>query len=212
MNVKRLSAIAYGHFAIDVLNSSIAIILTYLSGQFDLSVSQIGFGSMMYVFSASLTQPFFGLLADRVRGRWMGAIGLLWTITFYALIPFATDYRSLIAILVLAALGSAAFHPVGIVNASDAGGRYPTTATSIFFLLGQSGLALGPVISGILLQRFGLIALPAIALVMTPAVLVMAIYLRQPMGGDAPHAHPTGSVGPDATISDNIEMLGAFGS
>ena len=68
MNAKRLGAISFGHFAIDILNSSIAIILVSVSQQWDLSNSQIGFGAMVYTFAASLTQPFFGLLADRWRG------------------------------------------------------------------------------------------------------------------------------------------------
>jgi FSR family fosmidomycin resistance protein-like MFS transporter len=189
MHRKRLFAIGYGHFAIDILNSSIAIILTSLSGQFDLSVSQIGFGAMAYTFSAALTQPLFGMLADKLRGRWMGAAGLLWTIVFYSLIPLATNYWMLVTILMLAALGSAAFHPVGVVNASHAGGRRPATATSVFFLLGQTGLALGPVISGYALQHYGVAALPVIALAMTPAVLFMVAYLRQPTEAHDAHDH-----------------------
>ena len=185
MNYKRLASISYGHFAIDILNSSIAIILTSVSSDFDLSVSQIGFGAMIYTFAAAFSQPLFGLVADRLRGRWLGAIGLAWTILFYALAAFAPNYPVLITLLTIGALGSGAFHPVGIVNAADAGGDYPTSSTSIFFLLGQSGLALGPIVSGIVLQNMGLSGLPYIALAMTPAVVMMAIFLNEPMADHA---------------------------
>ena len=70
---------------------------------------------------------------------------------------------------------------MGIVTAAHAGRTYRTSATSIFFLMGQSGLALGPIISGIVLQRMGLAGLPYIALAMTPAVIMMALYLRDPI-------------------------------
>lgn len=181
MYIKRLTSIALGHFSIDVLNSSIAVILTVLSGKFDLSISQIGLAAMIYTFAASLTQPLFGMLADYLKGRWLAAISVAWTGIFYAIAAFAPSYPLLVATLTIGALGSGAFHPVGMVNAASAGGKYPTTATSIFFLLGQSGLALGPMSAGLLLQYLDItVGLPLLALTVVPAVLMMAIYLRHP--------------------------------
>jgi FSR family fosmidomycin resistance protein-like MFS transporter len=182
MNVRRLSAVAFGHFSIDVLNSSIAVILTILSGKFDLSISQIGLAAMIYTFAASLTQPLFGILADYLQGRWLGAISVAWTGLFYGLAAFAPSYPLLVTCLTIGALGSGAFHPVGMVNAAAAGGPYPTTATSIFFLLGQTGLAIGPMVGGLLLQYVDItVGLPLLALSVLPAVAMMAFYLRQPL-------------------------------
>ncbi len=182
MRVKQLSAVSLGHFSIDILNSSIAMWLTSASDLFDLSVSQIGFGAMMYSLSAALTQPLFGALADRLRGRWLTSVGLLWTSIFFALAPFMPSYYAMIACLTVGALGSGALHPTGMVHASAAGGHKPTTATSIFFLSGQSGIALGPLIAGILIQSVGMgIGMPIMALAMMPAVLISARMLREPI-------------------------------
>ncbi|MEZ4674089.1 MAG: MFS transporter [Caldilineaceae bacterium] len=101
MNVRRLSAVAFGHFSIDVLNSSLAVILTVLSGKFDLSISQIGLAAMIYTFAASLTQPFFGMLADYLQGRWLGAISVAWTGIFYGLAAFAPNYPLLVICLTI---------------------------------------------------------------------------------------------------------------
>ena len=108
MYFKRLISISYGHFAIDILNASVAIILTSVSSDFGLTVSQIGFGAMVYTFAAAFSQPAFGLLSDRVQGRWMGAIGLAWTMIFYALASFSTSYLMLITLLTIGAFGSGA--------------------------------------------------------------------------------------------------------
>ncbi len=190
MNRKRLFAASYGHFSIDILNSSIPIILTAVATEFNLEVSQIGLAAMIYTFAASLTQPIFGYLVDKVRGRWIAGIGLIWTMFFYGLAPFMPSYPALVACLALGALGSGAFHPAGMTNATMSGGRKPTTATSLFFVGGQSGLALGPTLSGVLLQRYGLAAMPYIALAMTPAALYMLWILRHPDVDTAPKAAP----------------------
>ncbi len=180
MNGKRLFAASYGHFAIDMLNSTIAIILTAVTQQFDLTVSQIGVAAMIYTFAASLTQPLFGIVVDKLRGRYVTGLGILWTITFYALAPFMPNYPLLVTCLAIGALGSGAFHPAGMVNATMSGGKYPTTATSIFFVLGQIGLALGPLVCGIVLQNYGMAGLPYMALAMTPAVVFAMLFLHQP--------------------------------
>ncbi len=180
MNGKRLFAASYGHFSIDILNSSIPVILTAVASSFSLDVSRIGLAAMIYTFAASLTQPLFGMLVDRFRGRWVAAIGLVWTMLFYALAPFMPNYWTLVACLSLGALGSGAFHPAGMVNSTAAGGDRPTLATSLFFVGGQVGLALGPTAAGVLLQNFGLAAMPYMALLMAPAALFMLWYLRLP--------------------------------
>lgn len=190
MNYKRLLSASYGHFAIDMMNASIVMVLTSISGVYALSVSQIGFASMVYTITAALTQPFFGIWADRLRGRWLGAAGMLWTMVFFALTPFMPSYPALVVCLTIGALGSGALHASGMVNASAAGGEYPTTATSIFFVMGQMGLALGPFLTGILLQTIGIQAtMPVMALLGTPAVVMMFIFLRTP-NEEEPHPSP----------------------
>ena len=193
MNYKRLFSMSSGHMAIDILMSSLTVVLTDLSGIFELSIGQIGLAVMIYTWVGSLTQPFFGILADRWRGRWLGAAGLFWMLFFYALIPFASSYVLLVTLLAVGSLGSAAIHAVGMLVASDAGGDQPTTATSTFFLFGQTGLALGPVLAGIILGRLGVSALPLLSLLALLVALIMYAYLRDPIAEivDAPIAVKT---------------------
>lgn len=181
MNLRRLSSVSLGHLVIDILSSSVAMILTALAVPFSLSNSDIGLGVMIYQFVGSLTQPWFGVLADRIGGRYLGALGLAWTAAFYYAATFATDYPQLLLLMSCAALGSAAFHPQGAMVASNAGGRRASSATAIFFLLGQSGLALGPVLAGLLLEGSGLEGVRILAGATIPFVFLMAWWLSKPV-------------------------------
>ncbi len=188
MNNSRLIAATYGHFSIDVVNASVAMILTASAVRFDLSIGQIGLGALIYQITAAMSQPLFGSLTDKLRGRWVGAIGLLWTLSFYALASTMQTYPLFISTLMIGGLGSGAFHAAGLLNASSSGGKRPTLATSVFFVGGQSGLAVGPIVAGILLLRMGLQAMPWIALAMAPAAFVMLFYMNDPLPAPAPAA------------------------
>jgi FSR family fosmidomycin resistance protein-like MFS transporter len=187
------------------------VILTAVASNFNLTVSQIGLAAMIYTFAASLTQPLFGIVVDRVRGRWVAALGLLWTMGFYALAPFMPNYWALVTCLSLGALGSGAFHPAGMVNSTMAGGSKPTTATSLFFVGGQVGLAVGPTAAGVMLQNVGLSAMPYMALVMTPAALLMLWYLRQPYAETVVKREPaTPASTPSASTPARIDPRGLY--
>ncbi len=171
-------SIALGHFMIDMLNGSRAVLLTYLG----LSATQISQVAVAYVWLASLSQPFFGWLADRHGPRVLTAGGLLWLTGFYSLAMILPGNWALAA-LVIASLGSGAFHPAGTMQATLQGRHHAdqreTTATSLFFMGGQLGLFVAPILTGALLGFFadirGLLLLPAAAL---PVIFNMSWQMR----------------------------------
>ena len=178
MNKQRLFAAAYGHFSIDILNASVAIILTLAAGTFGLTIAQIGFGAMMYQMFAAMSQPLFGGLTDKLQGRWVGAVGVLWTAFFFAAASFMPTYPPFITLLMIGGLGSGAFHASGMVNAAVSGGKKAATSTSYFFLGGQLGLALGPFIAGIVIGQLGLAGMPLMALGVLPAAVLMFVWMN----------------------------------
>ncbi len=185
MNKVRLFSSAYGHLSIDVLNSSVAMILTLAASQYGLTIAQIGFGAMLYQIMAAMSQPLFGGVTDKLRGRWVGPSGVLWTAVFFAAAAFMPSYPAFITCLMIGGLGSGAFHAAGMVHAATSGGSKPTTSTSIFFLGGQTGLALGPIIAGLIVAPLGLIGMPIMASFTLPAVILMLIF----MNDELPIAH-----------------------
>ncbi len=171
----RFVAAALGHFAVDFLNSLRPLLWALLSLRLGLSNTEIGFFAMSATLMAALSQPVFGWLADRYGGRWFGALGLLWMAVLYAVVGMMHS-RLVLWALVLAALGSGAFHPQGAMNASQAGGNKRTLATSIFFTAGQMALGLGPAVGGVLLGLFDTQVLVTVALFTLPIVALMWVY------------------------------------
>jgi MFS transporter, FSR family, fosmidomycin resistance protein len=156
------SSVAYSHLIVDILNGQRAVLLAYLSGPLGLSNATLALISTIYVVSAALVGPFFGYLADRVGVRWVVAGGVLWMGAFFAMAVLTPGPLAL-AFLVFASLGSGAFHPAGTTQATLSGRTLlsgkETTASSYFFLFGQTGLFFGPLVGGPLLDAFGPVGL-----------------------------------------------------
>lgn len=156
------SSIALGHLMVDLLNGSRSVLLAYLSGPLGLTNANIALISTLYVWTASITQPVFGWFTDRFGPRWLATGGLIWMMAFYMLAMFLPGSESLF-FLVVASLGSAALHPAGAMQATLRGRTHyagrETTAASFFFMFGQMGFFLGPIIAGPLLGTFGLYGL-----------------------------------------------------
>ena len=58
-------AVAFNHLVVDLLNGQSGILLVFLAISLGLSNSDIGLVTLIYISVGSLTQPLFGLLADR---------------------------------------------------------------------------------------------------------------------------------------------------
>ena len=167
------SSVAFGHLIVDVLNGQRSVLLAYWSRQSGMSNTTLALVSTIYVCVASLSQPVFGWLADRFgRARLLAAGGILWMTIFFSL-GLQLPVGWAIACLVLASLGSASFHPVGTMQATLRGRlhfeRRETTATSWFFLFGQLGFFIGPIIGGPLLESFGP---PGLLILSAPALVI----------------------------------------
>ena len=156
------SSVALSHFAVDLLNGQRAVILAFLSVSLGLSNTTLGFFSTIYVITGALFQPIFGYFADRLGPRWVVSGGVLWIAAFFSL-ALVTPGTLALWLLVLASLGSAAFHPAGTMQATMQGRTHfsgrETASAAYFFVFGQTGHFLGPIVAGPILDRFGLAGL-----------------------------------------------------
>jgi FSR family fosmidomycin resistance protein-like MFS transporter len=162
---KTYISISLDHFFVDVLNSSRALVVAIIAVNIGLSNAQVGLVLLLYNIGSALSQPFFGLLADRYGSKWPILGGVGWMVAMYTLATLAGDWTALV-LLTIAGLGSGAFHPAGTKYAGEASEQAETQATGVFFAAGQSGLFAGPVLAGLLLDSFdrpGYLVLPALA-------------------------------------------------
>jgi FSR family fosmidomycin resistance protein-like MFS transporter len=169
-------AVASGHFVVDVLNSTGPVLMAVLAVSLKLSYSQIGLALTLYTFAGSLSQPVFGWLADRFRGRpvFLAGLGALWMILCLSIMAFQTRWVLILPFFLLAALGSGLFHPIGTSTAGTVNRARAGSATSLFFFSGQIGLAIGPAIGGRLFESSGSLGiLPLCALALIPAGLMI---------------------------------------
>ena len=145
-----------GHFTVDSYVGVIPVLYPVLIGRFSLSLATVGLVSLAYGGMAAISQPLFGLLADRFGTRFTG-LALAWTAITFAVIGFVNSFPLLLGLAVASGLGSGAFHPLG---ALDVRGLLPTWrrsfGMSVYVTAGTVGVAAGPLIGILVFYVFGI--------------------------------------------------------
>src|SRR5256886_4064502 len=140
----KLLTLMLGHSAVDSYVAVIPVLSPLLIGRFHLSLATVGLVSLAYGGMAAVSQPLFGLLADRFGTRLTG-LALAWTAVTFAVVGFVDSFPLLIALALASGLGSGAFHPLG---ALDVRGLLPTwrrsLGMSVYVTAGTGGGAAGP--------------------------------------------------------------------
>jgi MFS transporter, FSR family, fosmidomycin resistance protein len=163
----KMLTLMLGHLTVDSYVGVIPILYPLLIGKFHLSLATVGLVSLAYGGMAAISQPLFGVLADRFGTRWTG-LALGWTALTFALVGFVPNFWLLVVLACASGLGSGAFHPLGALDVRallPARGR--SMGMSIYVTAGTVGVALGPLI-GILL--FGLLGVRGTGVLVIPGI------------------------------------------
>jgi FSR family fosmidomycin resistance protein-like MFS transporter len=179
---KVFTAVTFGHLIIDIFNSMGGILVTFLSIPMALTTGQIGLALSAYQFLAGVTQPLFGWLADKLGTRWLGPGSVGWTVSFIALSVFLgqTTHNFILFMIPfsLAAVGSGAFHPMATMHSTYVVAGQAAMATGMFFLFGQTGLAGGPFLGGLILDHVGPVGIYTLAALTIPFLFFMTYAMR----------------------------------
>jgi len=176
-----------GHLTVDSYVGVIPVLYPILIGRFQLSLATVGLVSLAYSGMAAISQPLFGVIADRFGTRLTG-VALAWTALTFALIGFVPSFPLLLVVACASGLGSGAFHPFG---ALDVRALLPawrrSFGMSVYVTAGTVGVAIGPLV-GIVL--FGTLGIHGTGLLVIPGV-VAGSYLLWRMRSAVPlAAHP----------------------
>lgn len=209
-----LMVLAAGHFTVDMYSGILPVMYPLLTGRFDLDLKTVGLVSLAYSGSASISQPFFGWIADK-HGTRLTGIALAWTGILFACIGFSPTFQILLIVAAFAGLGSGAFHPMGAVTANTVIPEgQKNTAMSIYGTGGTFGIAAGPLVGAALftllgVRGTGLMILPGISIAVWVLWAMRSVGYQERTTGTTrvvPGAVPYGLV----TIIVAVMMLRSF--
>lgn len=167
------------HLILEASFNFLPVTYVLLIPKLGLSYGQIGTMVLLASLAGTLTQPLFGWLSDRGDPRYIVIGGLVWGGALMGLVGFMPSYTALSVLLVLAALGSAAFHPPAAAVSAQTEARNRGRAMSLFAVGGNLGSALSPALVGLALSVTGL----ASTAVVIPLSLTTAVLLARRLRG-----------------------------
>ena len=177
-----LNSLVSGHFIVDLLNGQRSLLFTFFSLMLGLTNSGLGILTSCYVIASAVAQPIFGFLTDRIGARRVVSGGVLGMGLFFTLAMFFPGWPAVV-LLILASICSGAFHPAGASEATLAGrnrlhGR-EAVASSLFFLFGQMGFGIGPMIGGPIIGYLGITGLLLLSFFTLPIGLIAFRELKE---------------------------------
>ena len=184
---RNLLTLMLGHLTVDSYVGVIPVLYPILIGRFQLSLATVGLVSLAYSGMAAISQPLFGVIADRFGTRLTG-VALAWTALTFALIGFVPTFPLLLVVACASGLGSGAFHPFA---ALDVRALLPawrrSFGMSVYVTAGTVGVAIGPLV-GIVL--FGALGIHGTGLLVIPGVAAGSYLLWRMRSAVPLAAHP----------------------
>ena len=150
-----LFIIGLTHLLNDSLQAVVPAMFPILERSLGLTFTQLGLIAFTLNMVASVMQPVVGMYTDRRPMPYALPVGLLFSMVGMLGLAFAPNLVVILVSVVLIGLGSAVFHPEGSRVAYLAAGDRRGLAQSIYQVGGNSGQALAPVITALVLVPLG---------------------------------------------------------
>jgi len=156
---RNLLSLVIVHIANDSYFGFLPPLLPLIVARMDLPLSLAGLLASMFSFSGAVGQPLFGYFSDRFRKGGLIALGPIGG-ALMTLLVYMPNYASMLLLLFIAGAGSACFHPVASVIASEISGKRKGFGVSVYVAGGRIGVGLGAALSTFLVTTWGLESIP----------------------------------------------------
>jgi FSR family fosmidomycin resistance protein-like MFS transporter len=173
---KILFIIGLCHLLNDAIQAVIPAMFPILERSMGLSFTQLGVIAFSLNMVSSVMQPMVGFLTDKKPMPYALPIGLSFTLVGILGLGFASSFGTIVLSVLFIGLGSAVFHPEGSRVAYMAAGSRRGLAQSIYQVGGNTGQALAPVITALILVPLGQIGASWFTIVAALAVILL-IYI-----------------------------------
>lgn len=150
-----LFIISASHLLNDSLQAVIPAMFPILEKSLNLSFTQLGLIAFTLNMIASVMQPVIGTYTDKSPKPYALPIGLTSSMIGMFALAFAPNFWTILLSVAFIGFGSATFHPEGARVAYLAAGNRRGLAQSIYQVGGNTGQALAPLITALVLVPLG---------------------------------------------------------
>jgi MFS family permease len=173
---KILFIIGLCHLLNDAIQAVVPAMFPILEKSMGLSFTQLGIIAFSLNMVSSVLQPMVGYITDKKPMPFALPIGLTFTLVGILGLGFASNFGLIVLSVLFIGLGSAVFHPEGSRVAYMAAGNRRGLAQSIYQVGGNTGQALAPLITALILVPLGQIGASWFTIVAALAVILL-IYI-----------------------------------
>lgn len=173
---KILLIIGLCHLLNDAIQAVVPAMFPILEKSMGLSFTQLGIIAFSLNMVSSVMQPVVGFVTDKKPMPFALPVGLTFTLFGILGLGFAGNFVLIVLSVIFIGLGSAVFHPEGSRVAYMAAGSRRGLAQSIYQVGGNTGQALAPVITALILVPLGQIGASWFTIVAAIAVILL-IYI-----------------------------------
>ncbi|NLV27998.1 MAG: MFS transporter [Methanomicrobiales archaeon] len=186
--LRRVAELSFAHLINDIYAPVLMALQPVLITMYGYGYFQAALLPVIHSLTSSMLQPIFGYLADNKGLKVSIGLSILLSGIGVSLLGLVPDFYCIMLVcVVISGIGHASFHPGALCKVSAlASGSSRGKLTSLFVVGGNLGMALGPIIAGIILSSGGV---PQVIWLIVPAAIAAFVLYYHPISDECLVVH-----------------------